>query len=266
MISVFIPTYNSANSIARTIECILSQTYQDLEICIVDDCSTDDTIRILDSISAKDSRVRYIQKEKNGGFVPDSWNRVFTMLRGEFTFYLSHDDLLSSDCLERLVNTQKATGADCVIPEVVFCKGEIDKEMLQDGESAEKPLILDPRTAFARMLNYDIPGFALWRTELIRRVGMPTEAFNSDEAMQRIWALNSNRVVIDKAARFYYLIARDGITTGLKPYHLAGLKTQQRLLKTAFSHGIWCRFPKETLRFLWQYLRSYRYLKFKAKL
>lgn len=266
MISVFIPTYNSAASIERTIDCILSQTYQDLEICIVDDCSTDDTVQKLERISATDSRVHYVQKDKNGGFVPDSWNRVFPILRGEFTIYLSHDDLLSPDCLERLVNTQKATDADCVIPDVVFCKGKIDKEKEQRTAPIEVPLILDPKTAFAKMLNYDIPGFALWRTELIRREGMPTEAFNSDEAMQRIWALGSNKVVIDKTARFYYLIARDGITTGLKPYHLAGLKTQQRLLKAAFSNGIWWRYPKETLRFLWQYLRSYRYLKFKAKL
>lgn len=266
MISVFIPTYNSATSIERTIDCILTQTYKDLEICIVDDCSTDDTLQILERISAAEPRVRYIQKEKNGGFVPDSWNRAFPMLRGEFTFYLSHDDLLSPDCLERLAEIQRQTGADCVIPDVVFCKGEIDNDAYKKAASAETPLILDPKTAFAKMLNYDIPGFALWRTELIRRIGMPTEAFNSDEAMQRIWALGCNRVVIDKTARFYYLIARDGITTGLKPYHLAGLKTQQRLLKTAFSSGIWWRFPKETLRFLWQYLRSYRYLKFKARL
>ncbi len=116
------------------------------------------------------------------------------------------------------------------------------------------------------MLNYDIPGFALWRTSMIREIGMPTEAFNSDEGMQRIWALNSNKVAIDSSAKFYYFLTERSITRGLNPYHLSGLKTQKRLLKETFSNGIWWRYPKATFRFVWQYFKSYRYLKLSSTL
>jgi len=111
------------------------------------------------------------------------------------------------------------------------------------------------------MLNYDIPGFALWRTSLIRKVGMPTDAWNADEGMQRIWALHCQKVTFSTDAKFYYRITPGSITKGLKPYHITGLKTQERLIKAACAHGIWWRYPKQTLRFVWQYCKSYRYLK-----
>lgn len=256
LVSIFIPTYNAINCIAQTLDCVLAQTHTDLEVWVVDDCSTDGTQDLLRQYANKDNRVKLILKDKNEGFVPYSWNRVFPQLRGEFTFYMSHDDQISSDCIERLVNTQQATGADTIIPDCVFT--------YEDGSqksSLSLSLSLSSSFAFAKMLNYDIPGFALWRTSLIKEIGMPTEAFNSDEGMQRMWALHSNKVVIDKSAIFYYLITNGSITKGLKPYHLTGLKTQQRLLKATVRHGIWWRYPKETIRFAWQYLKSYIYLK-----
>jgi len=121
---------------------------------------------------------------------------------------------------------------------------------------------LTRKQAFARMLNYDIPGFALWRTALIKKIGMPTEAWNSDEGMQRIWALNcKNGVALCPEAKFYYFLTNASITKGLKPYHKTGLLTQKRLLKAILLHGIWIRYPYLLLRFCVQYMKSYVYLK-----
>lgn len=256
LISIFIPTYNSSKTIASTLDCILNQTYKEIEICLVDDCSSDNTVDILKEYASRYQNVKYIVKEKNGGFVPDSWNRVFPMLQGEFTFYMSHDDSLSPDCIERLVNTQNETGADTIIPDCVFTY-----ENGRQKSSLSASITLTSKEAFAEMLSYDIPGFALWRTSLIVSIGMPTEAFNSDEGMQRIWALNSNKVVLNKDAKFYYLITSSSITKGLKPYHLTGLKTQRLLINRIFTHGIWLMYPKKVVKFLWQYFKSYIYFK-----
>lgn len=263
-VSVFIPTYNAASCIEKTLQSVLEQTYSDLEVWIVDDCSTDNTREILQAQAEQDSRVKLLFKEKNEGFVPYSWNRVFPLLNGEFTFYLSHDDQISPDCIERLVRTQQETGADTVIPDCVFTYE--DGSQKSSFSFLYRRFSLSSKDAFAKMLNYDIPGFALWRTSLIREIGMPTEAFNSDEGMQRIWALKSNKVAIDSSAKFYYLLTDGSITRGLKPYHITGLKTQERLLKETFSNGIWWRYPKESFRFAWLFLKSYRYLKFSSSL
>ncbi|MBQ0142603.1 MAG: glycosyltransferase family 2 protein [Prevotellaceae bacterium] len=261
-VSVFIPTYNAASCIEKTLRSVLEQTYSNLEVWVVDDCSTDNTREILQALAEQDSRVKLLFKEKNEGFVPYSWNRVFPLLNGDFTFYMSHDDQISPDCIERLVRTQEETGADTVIPDCVFTYEDGRQKSSFEGKDNFRYLLcLSAKSAFAKMLNYDIPGFALWRTSLIQKIGMPTEAFNSDEGMQRIWALNSNMVAIDSSAKFYYLLTERSITRGLKPYHLTGLKTQKRLLNTIFSYKVFFYYPFQTLRFSIQYFKTCFYLR-----
>lgn len=265
MVSIFIPTYKANPSLLEeTLQSVLQQTYADLEIWLVDDASTDGTPALLDEWASRDARIHVIHKEKNEGFVPFSWNRVFPYLQGEWTLYMSHDDLLAPDCISHLV-AEATEGVDCIIPTCIgFEQNHLAPEHSLDAFNQKNNFKqrehLSCREAFARMLNYDIPGFALWRTSLIRDYGMPTEAFNSDEGMQRIWALHSDSVVLCPAARFYYRIVPSSITKGLKPYHRTSLLTQRRLLKAAIEAGIWWRYPKPVLVFFIQYLRSWRYL------
>lgn len=268
MVSVFIPVYNASACIDKTLFSVLNQTYSELEVWLVDDCSTDNTVNILRTWQARDSRIHILTKEENEGFVPFSWNRVLPHLGGEYTLYMSQDDLLSADAIEQLVKQQKSTHADGVIPEVRMWKALPEEEVIQDGSwsihgntcFSPARMTVDGRTAFAHMLNYDIPGFALWRTEMIRSIGMPTEAWNSDEGMQRIWALHCQLVAYCPDAKFYYRLNPGSITQGLKPYHITGLKTQKRLLRAALSHGTFFHYPGLVFRFAWQYLKSYRYL------
>lgn len=260
LISIFIPTYNAERCIGQTLQSVLGQTYREIEVWVVDDCSTDGTLALLREWQERDSRLHVLAKEQNEGFVPFSWVRVMPLLRGEFTLYMSHDDWLSADCVERLVMAQRETLADAVIPEVLFVYDDgTERSAFAANASAMK---IGRREAFAQMLNYDIPGFALWRTELVRRVGMPTEAWNSDEGMQRIWALNCGQgVAICPSAKFYYRVTASSITKGLKPYHLTGLKTQRRLLWAALSSATWISHPKIFVCFVWQYLKSAVYLR-----
>ena len=256
LVSIFIPTYNASKCIDATLRSVLGQTYPDLEVWVVDDKSTDDTIDKIEVWKRQDNRVHFLAKEQNEGFVPFSWKRVFPLLQGDFTLYMSHDDTLSLDCIEKLVSRQIETGADAVIPDCVF-----DYEDGRKVSSNLKDAVLGAKQAFAQMLNYDIPGFALWRTSLIKEIGMPTEAWNSDEGMQRIWALNCrNGVALCPEAKFYYYLTNASITKGLKAYHKTGLKTQKRLLKACVSQGIWLMYPRQFFRFFKQYIKSYIYL------
>lgn len=257
MVSLFIPTYNAAPFLDRVIDSLRSQTYDDWEAWFVDDVSTDDTVALLHQWEQRDARIHLLAKTHNEGFVPFSWLRVFPLLRGDFTLYMSQDDWLSPTCLDVLCRTQQATGADCVIPDCVFT--------WDDGRQRSSLTVarqLTPRGAFARMLNYDIPGFALWRTAVIRRLSMPTEAWNSDEGMQRLWALGCRGgVALCPEAKFYYRQTPASITRGLKPYHLSGLLTQRRLFWRAVAVALPLTHPKAFGRFAWQYLRSWVYLR-----
>ncbi len=102
LVSVCIPTYNSAAFIAETIECVLQQTVQDFEILITDNCSTDATVEICNKYKEKDPRVFLYSNQENIGAFPN-FNRGGLFGRGQYLKFLMSDDLLAPTYLERTI-------------------------------------------------------------------------------------------------------------------------------------------------------------------
>ena len=98
MISVIIPVYNTASFLERCIDSILSQSYNDLEVLLIDDGSTDDSGAICDRYADRDGRVRVIHKE-NGG-VSSARNKGLDNAKGEWICFVDSDDELMSTGLE----------------------------------------------------------------------------------------------------------------------------------------------------------------------
>ena len=92
LISVILPTYNGEKYLAETLESVLNQTYTNLEIIIVDDCSTDSTIDIIKSYN--DERIKLYVNEKNLG-IGDNTNKALSLATGEFIMMQDHDDISS---------------------------------------------------------------------------------------------------------------------------------------------------------------------------
>ena len=92
LISVILPTYNGENEIADTLESVLNQTYTNLEIIIVDDCSTDKTVEIIKSYN--DSRIKLHINETNLG-IGENTNKALSLATGEFIMMQDHDDISS---------------------------------------------------------------------------------------------------------------------------------------------------------------------------
>lgn len=99
-VSVIIPTYNRRNLVKEAIECVLQQTYTDLEVLVVDDGSTDDTHFVVKQIS--DVRVRYYYKTNNGQ--SSAYNFVLKHTTGKYIAYLDSDDMWPPDYLKTVVN------------------------------------------------------------------------------------------------------------------------------------------------------------------
>lgn len=99
-VSVCIPTYRGAATIAPAIESVLNQTVGDFELIVIDDGSPDDTQAIVQSFS--DSRITYLRNTENLG-PQGNWNRCLEVARGSHFKLLPHDDLLHPRCLENQV-------------------------------------------------------------------------------------------------------------------------------------------------------------------
>lgn len=124
MISVIIPTYNREKTIERAITSVLKQTYGDLELIVVDDCSTDDTKKVVESIG--DDRVRYIRLEKNSGACV-ARNRGICEARGEYVAFQDSDDEWLPEKLEIQLKALTENNADFVFCSMIR-KNYADKE------------------------------------------------------------------------------------------------------------------------------------------
>lgn len=97
-VSVGIPAYNSAATIAAALDGILNQTFRDLEVIVGDNASTDKTVAIVEAIAARDSRVRVLRQERNIG-ANGNYSAVAGAARGEYFKWMSSSDWCPPDFL-----------------------------------------------------------------------------------------------------------------------------------------------------------------------
>ncbi len=97
-LSVCIPAYNNAGYIKQTIDAVLNQDLGDFELVIVDDCSKDDTVGVIESIG--DSRIRLVKNDKNLGMT-GNWNKCIDEAAGEFVKLICADDVLYEGSLKK---------------------------------------------------------------------------------------------------------------------------------------------------------------------
>lgn len=106
LVSVVVVTYNSADYVIETLESIKAQTYEDIELIVSDDASTDDTIILvkqwLDGNKNRFVKYRVVESETNTGITPNI-NRGVVATTGEYIKPIAGDDLLYSDCIEKLL-------------------------------------------------------------------------------------------------------------------------------------------------------------------
>jgi glycosyltransferase involved in cell wall biosynthesis len=100
LVSICIPSYNSEEFIATTLESVLSQKFADFEVVVADDKSTDGTIPVIKAFN--DPRIRLVENEQNLG-LGRNWNKVLSCARGDYVKLLGDDDVLYPECLGRQV-------------------------------------------------------------------------------------------------------------------------------------------------------------------
>jgi glycosyltransferase involved in cell wall biosynthesis len=105
-VTVCIPVYNGAQHLAECLDSVCSQTYRDLEILILDDCSSDDSVKIVEQYRRNDNRIRLEQNEHNLGLV-GNWEHCIALAGGEHIKFAFQDDVLLPECVEGLMRAIK---------------------------------------------------------------------------------------------------------------------------------------------------------------
>lgn len=147
LVSVIMPSWNTAQYIQESINSVLNQTYPNWELIIVDDCSSDETDSVVLNIS--DDRIKYFKNEKNSGAALTR-NRALREARGEWVAFLDSDDIWHPEKLEKQVQFMEKNG-------YVFSYHNFEKI-----DEYSKPLnvqVSGPSVVTKRkMYNYGYPG------------------------------------------------------------------------------------------------------------
>lgn len=131
MISIITPSWNSEKYILETIKSVQAQTYKDWEILIIDDCSTDNTVKIVEYIIEYDSRVKLIKQKKNLG-PGAARTRGVQIASGRYIAYLDADDVWLPEKLERQIEFMRNNNCffSCTSYEVINDSGKSLKKYI----------------------------------------------------------------------------------------------------------------------------------------
>lgn len=111
-VSVLMPAYNTAPYLKEAVNSILNQTLKEMELIIVDDGSTDNTLEIIQDFALRDSRIKYYHQENKG--LSMTRNYALSKATGEYVYFMDSDDILVNTALESCYNRASTEGLEIV--------------------------------------------------------------------------------------------------------------------------------------------------------
>lgn len=214
MISVIVPAYNAQATIEKTISDVLNQTYQNYELIIVDDGSSDKTPDICEEMKSKDSRIHVIH-QPNGG-PSNARNNGVKEAQGSYISFIDSDDRIDPNLLEYLIRAIKETKADIACGRIDRVREEYN--LIYSKEEYRKE-VFDQREALSEMATGKKltvgPCCRLVRKELQSAYPFIEGAYYEDLSnTYKLYLMSSKTVFVD--IPLYHYVMRGGSTTGKK--------------------------------------------------
>lgn len=206
LISVIVPIYNVENYLDKCIQSICAQTYQDLEIILVDDGSTDSSGAICDTYVPKDPRVRVIHKQ-NGG-LSDARNAGIEVAVGKWFSFIDSDDFIANDTIEKLYLAAVSNNCQISVCNMV--------RIFEDGETQDfynpvnEVTILKDSQRF-ETLNQPSVCNKLFHADLFDGVRFPKGKFYEDTFVYHVLAYRAKNIALTGHNGYYYLSRRGSI-------------------------------------------------------
>jgi len=188
-ISIGLPVHNGENYLDKALESILNQSYNNFELIISDNASTDNTKTICKYHLKKDKRIRYYRNKINEG-AAWNFNNVFHLSSGKYFKWAAHDDILAPDYLLRCIEVMEDD------PSIVLChsevliideKGEVIKDHPHSSYNFNKKLLntsnLEPQYRFADLIKMAHPCidiFGLLRSDILSQTSLIARYIGSD--------------------------------------------------------------------------------------
>lgn len=207
-LSIIVPIYNTVNYLYKTIESVHNQEFQEWELILVDDGSTDGSSIICDEWASKDKRIRVIHKSNTG--LSDSRNIGIEQAKGLYVGFVDSDDWIEPNMYSFLIEQIMSNNADIAIcnhfregKETSICKDESDKIEILDHKKVHCLIIRDKIPSYIWQM--------LFRREFLT-TPMPHWIFE-DYSVIPYWFSNVKKVVHCKLPLYHYRIRKSSMIT-----------------------------------------------------
>lgn len=248
VISVIVPVYNTKKFLSKCIESILSQTFEQLEIILVDDASTDGSSEILEKYAAADQRIKVIRHKENRGLFQARLTG-YTAAQGQYIAFVDSDDYISVDWFRMLLRKAQSSGADITVGEWCFDYNHERKEFcnldhfrlmdyhLTGHEIAEKFMAVQGRN-----FSWTVVWNKLYSKKLWDRCYPQLDAFSNQHGHMLMWEdiafscslwLHASSVANVHGA-YYFYFKHEGASTA----HTANRARNQKYIQDAAA-AIW---------------------------
>lgn len=208
LISVIVPVYNVEPYLARAVDSLLSQTYKNLQIILVDDGSTDNSGKLCDSYAQTDPRITVIHKQ-NGG-LSSARNAGIDQASGAYFAFLDSDDYYSPTMLERLY--QVITSNDCAIAQCAYFRFTDTPET----QAVTGPVQIQSATDALHRIDdavYMAAWNKLYKKELFAHIRFPEGKIHEDVGTTYRLFYEGEKIAVIPDALYGYYINPDSITT-----------------------------------------------------
>lgn len=215
LISVIVPVYNAEEYLRDCINSILSQTFKNFEVILVNDGSSDNSGEICDKYSRLDSRVQVIHQENQGA--ASARNAGIKISKGDYICFVDADDLIHSQMLEILLNAIK--GGDCGIAICKVCSGEYCPEVFsrQQADSYVERLEASEKT----ILEFYKTPYWCWvvwgrliRASIVKNFLFVENRFHEDTITIQ-WLFEAINIAVVENELYFYRDNPKGISKGI---------------------------------------------------
>ena len=203
-ISVVVPCYNVSKYVSKCLDSILNQTYKNLEIILVEDCSTDNTLEILKEYEKKDKRIKLIKNKKNGG-LSHARNVGIKESTGKYIGFVDSDDYIDLDFYEKLISSIINEKSEVAVADIKVVYEETNVVTLSRCYEGNEFNLLN-------VVNNGLAASAcnkLFKKDLLNKYEFAEGKVNEDIAVVIPTLVNASNIsYVDKS--YYYYIQRGG--------------------------------------------------------
>jgi len=258
-VSIIVPVYNAQKTIRRCIESVMNQIYQDFELLLVDDGSSDESGAICDSYALQDKRIIVFHNE-NGG-VSAARNFALEKAKGEYLQFLDSDDWITADATQQLVQAARKYNCDMVISDFyrvvndrVSVKGNIDEPSVMSREEFAAHMMENPAD-----FCYGVLWNKLFRRSIVEENGLrmnPDISWCEDFLFNLEYIRYAHRFYALSVPLYYYVKTKGSLVTkGDNLFATIQMKSTvfeyyHQLYKDIFDESEYQKYRRKVYRFL----------------